>query len=848
MKNILSAGGIGGKTSFLFVVFLLILLPTIVSGDQKNVFLSELFPNPKGSDKGKEFVEIYNSGNTAISLENWTIKKTSTKGKIKVYKFKVGDEIKSKKYFIIKTSGLNNDGATVELLNEDKILIDKIKYNKVIEGQSYNFTKQEDEWYWAEVSEGEKNNSKNTANDNEDTDDSDTPDDKVYPKIIINELLPNPSGEEKEKEFIELYNPNKEEVNLTGWQLRDASKTGHYDIMNNIIIPPKGFWVVYRVDFKFALNNSGSETVKLIAPNDKIIDEINYKGSKEDFSYSYNFQKRKWFWTKLLTPGERNKFNHPPTFQINSPIEIYQGEKKEFKVFNLQDEDNDKIKITWDFGDHKKVVGENVFYIYNKIGDYTVTVTADDGTEQVKRQKKVTVIQKPLPKIKIISLLPNPAGADTGREKIGLQNLGKEQVDLIHYKIATGSREDRIVKHKISQNFIIQPRQIKTILNQDICKFVLTNSTGIVRLLSSDDRLVDEVKYDKKSIAPNQEYILQANNIWQWTAIENNSGDNINQNDINNHLPTFKIKKPKKAYKNVWAKFALKDLKDKDGDKIKVVWDFGDGHRSYLKKTKHKYSKTGKYTVKVKVKDGHGTVEKEFKIKIKKYPKYKLKIVGLLPNPDGRDRGKEFIAFKNDSNKKINLQDYKIFTGRNKKKLVGHPFYKSFIIKAGEIKKLFNGRINKFSLLNKSGLVELVYPNGKVADKIKYGKSKILPNEEYFLDTDKKWQWRGGIYGKSRLTENLRNSIDNQSDFSEKVQVLGAKNAKKELDITLNKQKQMCNTLQQIKIDNWRNKTTFNKYRIIRKSINFKLPPTIKTCDIIIKKSTSGEHKPPLLL
>ncbi len=812
MKKILSAGGIGGKISFLFVAFLLVLLPAIVSGKQKGIFLSELFPNPKGSDKGKEFVEIYNDDSENISLEDWTIKKTSTKGKIKIYKFKTSDEIKSKEYFVIKTFGLNNDGATVELFDGEGALVDKVKYDKVVEGQSYNFTKQEDEWYWAEVSKGEKNISRNGGESGEGNDEGndeggdgeDNNDDlsgKTYPKIIINELLPNPSGEEKIREFIELYNPNKEDVNLTGWQLEDASKTGHYDIMNNIIIPPKGFWVVYRSDFKFALNNSGSETVKLIAPNGKIVDEVSYQGSKEDFSYSYNFQKQKWFWTKLLTPGKQNKFNHPPTFQINLPTEIYQGEKNEFKIFNLQDKDNDKIRITWDFGDKKKVIGENIFYIYDKIGNYTVTVIADDGTEQVKRQKKVTVIQKPLPKIKIISLLPNPEGADTGREEIWLQNFGKEAVDLIGYKITTGSRKDRMVKRKISQNFIIQPGQVKTMFNQDICKFVLTNSTGIVRLLSSDDRLIDEVKYSRESIAPNQRYVLQ-DGLWQWLGVKSGAD--------NNHLPTFKIKKPKKVYKNVWAKFALKNLKDRDGDKIKVVWDFGDGHRSYLKKTKHKYSKTGKYTVKVRVKDRYGVVEKEFKIKVKKYPKYKLKIVGLLPNPDGRDRGKEFITIKNNSKKKINLQDYKIFTGRNKKKLVGHPFYKSFIIKAGEIKKLFNGKINKFSLLNKSGLVELVYPNGKVADKIKYGKSKILPNEEYFLDTDKKWQWRGGI--TSKLTANLAKNVNNLSNFDEKVQVLGAKNAKKELDITLNKQKQMCNTLQQIKIDNWRNKTTFNKY------------------------------------
>ncbi|HHD92230.1 MAG TPA: PKD domain-containing protein, partial [Candidatus Portnoybacteria bacterium] len=531
------------------------------------------------------------------------------------------------------------------------------------------------------------------------------------------------------------------------------------------------------------------EKVKLYSPNNKLIDEIIYSSTKEGKSYSYNFQNKKWLWSQFLTPNKQNKFNHPPSFKVDFPKEVYTGEETLFKATEFDDKDGDNLQIKCDFGDGRIIVGNNIKYLYQKEGKYTVTITVSDGLVEVVKKQELKVILKPLSKIILTKLMPNPQGADSGREKISIKNIGSEAVNLKNYQIATGSSLEKVIKHKITQDFILQPQKEAIITNEKICKFILTNTSGAVRLLMPDGRIIDEVQYQKDNIADNQEYILQSNRQWNWIQT-------IQEKEMSNkHLPNFQIKKPKKVYKNIYAEFSLGKLRDEDGDKLKVVWDFGDGHRSYLKKTKHRYKKTGKYLVTIKVKDGQGKRIEQFKIKVKKYPKYKLRIVGLLPNPAGKDRGKEFIAIKNNSKRKINLQNYKIITGSNKKKLTGHPFYKKFIIKAGETKRLFNGMINKFNLLNKAGLVQILYPNGKVADELRYGKNKILENEQYIFTNSQRWQWLGGNNSGRKTSFNFKNSS---------VKVLGQKITRKNIDITLDQDNKICQTIQQIKIGNWK--------------------------------------------
>jgi|GEM_PF-1986305 hypothetical protein len=122
-------------------------------------------------------------------------------------------------------------------------------------------------------------------------------------KIIISEIFPNPAGAD-DGEFIELYNPGDNEIDLTGLSLNDTSS---YFYKLNQKIFGKSFLTIYKKDSKISLNNSNEE-LKLYDCNKEIIASIKYDKSIEGKSYSYSFLDDEYFWTDP-TPDDENFFD-----------------------------------------------------------------------------------------------------------------------------------------------------------------------------------------------------------------------------------------------------------------------------------------------------------------------------------------------------------------------------------------------------------------------------------------------------------------------------------------------------------------------------------------------------------
>lgn len=105
---------------------------------------------------------------------------------------------------------------------------------------------------------------------------------RVEAAVVINEVLPNPSGSSSEPhEFIELYNTHTESIDLSGWQLDDIADGGSSPYTIGTTIDPLGFVVFRREDTAVALNNSG-DTVRLVDDTGDSVDIYTYTSTAED--------------------------------------------------------------------------------------------------------------------------------------------------------------------------------------------------------------------------------------------------------------------------------------------------------------------------------------------------------------------------------------------------------------------------------------------------------------------------------------------------------------------------------------------------------------------------------------
>jgi len=135
------------------------------------------------------------------------------------------------------------------------------------------------------------------------------------PVITLNEYLPAPrnidwngDGEvDLNDEYIELYNPNTEPVDLGGWQLDDQEGGSRpYLIPPGSAIPARGFLLFFRSDTGVALNNSGDD-MRLFDPHKQLMDQHHYPGSRLDVSWSRTVDGAgSWTDTYLPSPGSPN--------------------------------------------------------------------------------------------------------------------------------------------------------------------------------------------------------------------------------------------------------------------------------------------------------------------------------------------------------------------------------------------------------------------------------------------------------------------------------------------------------------------------------------------------------------
>lgn len=345
-------------------------------------------------------------------------------------------------------------------------------------------------------------------------------------ELYLSEILPNPKGDDKAGEFIELYNQGAEVLNLVGWKLKVAGKSF---LFTDQAIGARNYLAIYRASSSLTLNNSSS-SVELYSPNQTVPQKIvNYGLGKEGQSYALN-PTGNWQWTSIITPGSQNIFqamNHSPKVDWSTESKLNVDETILFDGSDTEDEDDDQLSFLWDFGDKSSSTLANPTHVFNKAGSYKIKLTVSDGQIKAKLEKTLKIVVAPvllqekniasgtqtiIPAAIIINeLLPSPEGEDASGEWIELYNKSSEKINLLNWQLddELGGSKPYIFPEDLwlsAKGFLVMSRSETNL--------ALNNDKDGVRLFDEAGSLVDQVNYVKAKAGL---AYAKINNQWIWT-------------------------------------------------------------------------------------------------------------------------------------------------------------------------------------------------------------------------------------------------------------------------------------------------------------------------------------------
>ncbi len=275
------------------------------------ILISEILPNPSGKDDGFEWIELFNSATADIDLSGWILDDEGEAIGKDAYKIEAGTIIPAKSYFVItlpeNNFSLNNTGGdTVRLFWPDKNLESFVRYDATAPtNETYALQVETSLYQWT------KSITPGSANQFVVVDPIESPETPnetfEIPKIVINEIFPNPKRGSKEEEFIELYNAGEVEVDLAGYKIMDAANNS-FELDNKLAAG--AYLVIKKSQSKISLNNTGAETVSLIHPSGEDVDFVSYEDAPTDQSYNLTGDGN-FAWSSTLTSGLVNKITKP---------------------------------------------------------------------------------------------------------------------------------------------------------------------------------------------------------------------------------------------------------------------------------------------------------------------------------------------------------------------------------------------------------------------------------------------------------------------------------------------------------------------------------------------------------
>jgi hypothetical protein len=250
-----------------------------VATGQAGVVINEFLPDPAGADGGYEWVELHNDGLSTIDLSGWRIEKSTSGAYTLEFTFPAGASLSPGGFavvgeeFVAGATYTLAPGATLALgnasSNADAVRITDaggLVIDTVVYGPNNDDLLVDDSGFPASnvAPQPVQGSSLARADDGVDTDvggldflvaavatpgasnAGGIPNCGPGPGVVINELIPNPAGTDTDQEWVELFNPGGQTIDLSGWVI--ASGTSTYSALATLpaatSIPSGGYLVV----------------------------------------------------------------------------------------------------------------------------------------------------------------------------------------------------------------------------------------------------------------------------------------------------------------------------------------------------------------------------------------------------------------------------------------------------------------------------------------------------------------------------------------------------------------------------------------------------------------------------
>jgi hypothetical protein len=544
--------------------------------------------------------------------------------------------------------------------------------------------------------------------------------------VIINEVMwmgskdiNNPSYDGPNDQWIELKNVSGHDVNMKGLYLTYKSDANH----ENNLLEIKDSHTIKDAEYFLASYYTEAHSAINVSPDDDDLNNFGYK----------NFQ------IKLYLNNEKKMLIDTAGDGGNIPLD--KGDVINFYSMERNNDPKDgsdydnwhtcldakSAALYWDSGRTERGTPGGKNSKEDNSGD------TDDNNSDNKDAPDYSG------KIKINEIYPSPDTSAGEKEFIEVKNLSDEKINLKGWSAADSIHTGK----PLAGDTFIESGELYSF--QGI--FYLNTPDDTAKILDENKAIVDSVNYIEAKSKYSYAYDSESS-TWRWTSKKTPGA----KNEFDKIL-SGKIKKDEPVYVNIYANFSV----DADSDAEKFTWDFGDGHKSYIQETKHRYEDTGNYDGSLKITGNGEASEYFFTVKVEKYSAPKVRVASFSPNPKGVDTKHEWIILQNKSKKKVNLQGWSVAMGWDS--LVNHPIREDFILKPGKSKKLTQ-KICAFSLNNTKTKIELRDPSGKVVQKIKYDRTKNK------IEEDETYQ-AGDWIKPPTNADNMQNNMENNNPGGE---------------------------------------------------------------------------------